>query len=512
MAARFLNAVATEAENPSRSNFGLTADLLEKARARLTFVALLFVIFCTLASILVYAFARQSFEFLFGVYLLNGLVSLLMFVLGKNRRLRHDLVLNLGLAYEVLLCLVVSLGYILSDYHEFGKASDITWVCILIVMFPLLIPCTPRRTLVTALAAAATVPLGLFIVDRMTPLTTVATDFILISISPFFCAIIAVAGSRLIYRLNVDVAEATRMGSYQLVELIGRGGMGEVWKADHRILARPAAVKLVRPDLLGAVTPVEQQSMLKRFEREAQVTANLNSPHTVALYDFGATDEGVFYYVMELLAGLDLETFVRDRFGPLPQARAVHILLQLCDSLADAHHSNLIHRDIKPANVFLCRKGLRCDFVKVLDFGLVALRDRSDTQAMHLTTEGMISGTPAYLSPESVQDAANVDARTDIYAVGCLAFWLLTGRTVFEGETAMNVILAHVNTMPQKPSAVSELEIAPALDTIILDCLAKDPDQRPKDALELSRRLAACELNGTWTDGDAREWWSLHCP
>ncbi len=492
------------------SGFGLPADLLEKARTRLTFIAFLFVCFCIVAIGLNVAFDKEATRVLLWVYGINGVFSLILFLLGRSRRIRHDIVLNLGLVYEVLLCLVVSFFYLWSAQLEFGSPVEITWTCILIVMFPLLIPCPPRRTLITALSAASTVPIGFFVLDQLGMMAPDLRAYILYTASPLLCVVIAVAGSRLIYRLNVDIAEAARMGSYRLRKLLGRGGMGEVWQADHKTLARPAAVKLVSPGLLSAFNAAERDKTLERFEREAQVTAKLNSPHTVELYDFGVTDDGTCYYVMELLDGFDLENSIGEKFGAMKQERVVHILLQICDSLADAHHNGLVHRDIKPANIFLCRKGLHYDYVKVLDFGLVTLRADPSSESTRLTRDGFVGGTPAYMAPEVAKQPDAIDARADIYSLGCVAFWLLTGRTVFLGDTPLSVILAHVNEPPPVPSSISEIDIDPDLEQIIMSCLEKEPARRPQSVLFLAQRLEATGLAGRWTPVHAREWWGTH--
>jgi serine/threonine-protein kinase len=301
------------------------------------------------------------------------------------------------------------------------------------------------------------------------------------------------------------------MGSYKLIELLGRGGIGEVWLAKHRLLARPAAIKLLSPQVLGSAGDRSFNKLaLKRFEREAQATAALGSPHTVRLYDFGPTDEGSFYYAMELLDGFDLESLVT-RFGPVSPSRAIDFLRQTCDSLADAHHHGLIHRDIKPSNIYVCRLGIRYDFIKVLDFGLVKL-DHSSDQATQLTREGLTTGTPAYLSPEVALAQGEVDARTDLYSLGCVAYWLVTGQLVFEGETPMQVVLDHIQTAPIPPSQRTELEIPSPLEDIIMSCLEKKPENRPQTALELSERLAACEVGEAWTPEDAQHWWGLNKP
>jgi hypothetical protein len=236
----------------------------------------------------------------------------------------------------------------------------------------------------------------------------------------------AVVPAILLMRVGREVNRARELGSYRLVRLLGKGGMGEVWRAEHRMLARPADIKLIRPDTIPADS-AEASRVLQRFEREAQATARLQSPHSIELYDFGMTNEGAFYYVMELLEGMDLKTLVQ-RFGPLPAGRAVSLLAQACDSLADAHHLGLVHRDVKPANLYACRKGLLVDFVKVLDFGLVITARDQPGEDMRLTRAGSATGTPSFMAPEMVVSHGELDGRADVYALGCVAYYLLTGK------------------------------------------------------------------------------------
>jgi serine/threonine-protein kinase len=287
--------------------------------------------------------------------------------------------------------------------------------------------------------------------------------------------------------------------------------MGEVWKAKHRLLVRPAAIKLIRKEALGS----EEQAVrtaVRRFEREAQATAALRSPHTIELYDFGVTEEGTFYYVMELLDGLDLKRLI-ERYGPVPAARALHILHQACHSLHDAHQAGMVHRDIKPANIFTCRQGQDFDFVKVLDFGLVAASAEADFARTQLTRDGVVSGTPAFMAPEQAVGDRAVDPRVDIYSLGCVGYWLLTGALVFEGPSPMAVLLKHAKDTPSPPSARSEVPIPPEVDRLILDCLEKDPDRRPRSVRELAARIARCQAAiGEWTSDRAEEWWRMHAP
>ena len=273
------------------------------------------------------------------------------------------------------------------------------------------------------------------------------------------------------------------------------------------MLARPAAIKLIRPAAGGGPVTDELQ---RRFEQEAQAIARLRSPHTVELFDFGVADDGAFYYAMELLDGLDADALVR-RFGPLPPDRTIYLLRQVCHSLAEAQACGLVHRDIKPANIFLCRYGQDHDFVKVLDFGLVkALDARVKRAAPGLTAENAVQGTPAFIAPEQAMGDADVDGRADIYATGCVAYWLLTGQYVFTADTPIGILLHHASTQPAPPSARTDRPIPPGLERVIMACLAKDPADRPQTARELSLQLAAVPCGDPWTEDRARAWWAAH--
>ena len=293
---------------------------------------------------------------------------------------------------------------------------------------------------------------------------------------------------------------AKQLGQYALEEKLGAGGMGTVYKARHAMLCRPTAVKLLNVDTMS-------DAAIVRFEREVQLTSSLTHPNTVAVFDYGRTPDGIFYYAMEYLDGLNLDDLVK-RFGPLPEARLVHLLTQICGSLAEAHAAGLVHRDIKPANIFLtCRGGMR-DFVKVLDFGLVKALE-GDEQA-NVTSPNAITGTPLYLSPEAVNNPSQVDARTDVYALGAVAYFLLTGTPVFTGSTVMEICMKHVKDPAEPPSVRLGKPVSPALEALILQCLAKAPSDRPRDAADLLHKLEACAIEGTWTASDAVTWWASH--
>jgi serine/threonine-protein kinase len=283
--------------------------------------------------------------------------------------------------------------------------------------------------------------------------------------------------------------------------------MGEIWRARHRLLIRPAAIKLIRPQTSG-----DPELLLRRFEREARATAALKSPHTVQLYDFGTTEDGRLYYVMELLDGLDLDTLVR-QYGPLPPERVVHLLRQVCSSLQDAHQNGLVHRDIKPANVVVSRAGTTFDFAKVLDFGLVKLDTAGKAEDdVKLTIEDSTSGTPAFMAPEVVLGAAATDHRVDLYALGCVGYWLLTGKLVFEGRSVVEVMFHHAHTRPPKPSTRSEQSIPAPLEDLMMECLEKDPARRPASAEAVSTRLDVVALESAWTVERAESWWATHRP
>jgi DNA-binding NtrC family response regulator len=293
-----------------------------------------------------------------------------------------------------------------------------------------------------------------------------------------------------------------RVGSYSLIEQIGSGGMGEVWLARHQLLARPAAVKIVREAFAGVE---DRQTMQQRFAREAHATADLQSPHTVQLFDFGVTDTGTFYYVMERLRGMDLQRMV-ERHGPLPPERVVFLLAQACLSLAEAHGLGLVHRDIKPANLFVCRLGREHDFLKVLDFGVVS---RQGPQPLApITGAGTVLGTPGFLAPELLAPDAVFDGRADLYALGCVAFWLLTGRRPFEGQEAL--VAPRADTVVPAPSRELGRPLPAGMDELVVECLARDPAQRPATIEAFADRLAALPLAAPWDQRRAREWWEQY--
>jgi serine/threonine protein kinase len=308
---------------------------------------------------------------------------------------------------------------------------------------------------------------------------------------------LATVASRVIYGLRQEVRKALQLGQYTLEEKLGEGGMGTVFRARHAMLRRPTAVKLLPPDKVG-------ESSIERFEREVQNTALLSHPNTVAIFDYGRTPDGVFYYAMEFLDGIDLESLVHDD-GPQPPARVVHILRQVCGSLSEAHERGLIHRDIKPANIILCERGGAPDVAKVVDFGLVKDLEQADG----ITKADTLTGTPFYLSPEAIR-GSEVDGRSDLYAVGAVGYYLLCGVNVFEGGTLVEICGHHLHSTPVAPSERLGRALPGGLEAVILACLDKNPDGRPQSARELKSRLESGGDAGPWTEEQAKARWTKH--
>jgi len=436
--------------------------------------------------------------------------GLAIFALTRTRIFSPLLMLDVGLIFEVIGAFCIGVIEVSRSSVNTGIDLSPRGIALWITLFVLVVPNTIGKTALAVLASAAMGPLALLVAAYANNQPHPAPYLFLTAAIPnLIVAAIALILSRFVYNMGTDVSKAREMGSYKLVELLGRGGMGEVWRAEHRFLARPAAIKLIQPEVLGCKDAEETEIVKRRFEREAQATAMLSSPHTIHLYDFGVTESGAFYYVMELLHGVDLATLV-DKYGPLDPERVAHILSQLCSSLEEAHHSGLVHRDIKPANIYTCRYGLEFDFIKVLDFGVVK---SSNDLAQHtkLTSAYVITGTPGFMAPEMAL-GNDVDAQADIYAVGCVGYWLLTGKLVFEEETFMATLMAHANKAPVPPSMRTEIEIPAQLEELVMCCLKKEPKERPSSAGEIRRKIAEYGLANSWTPERAEKWWTMHKP
>jgi hypothetical protein len=511
---------AAHASTSGHRTGALSPELLSQSASRLRILALLYAFIFFMAGFFpnqLFAEARAWFwgnpeNWVPGI--ISIAVALFVAAFTKTTRVRLPAVMNVGLVFEVVSCY----GIAFAEYLEPTRLNvngwiGLSWVGVWALLFTVVIPTRPLKATLVTLASVSAVPvvIGFMVLTRRTTYSPDVSEFFFWIVLPYLLiTLMAYVGARVVYGLGKAVTEARELGSYRLVERLGQGGMGEVWRAKHRLLARPAAIKLIRASSGPGTTA--QEEAVRRFEREAQVTAGLSSPHTVQLFDFGVADDGSFYYVMELLNGLDLERLVQ-RYGPVPAERAIYLLRQVCHSLAEAESYGLVHRDIKPANLFVCRYGGEYDFVKVLDFGIAKTApEMMQTGAIGFTQDNVLQGTPAYIAPEQVMNGSHVDGRADIYATGCVGYFLLTGKPVFTGDTPMAVVVQHAHSEPTRPSDVSELPIPPSLDTLILNCLAKSPTDRPQSARDLSRRLAEVEGLKPWTEDRACDWWETHQP
>ena len=364
-----------------------------------------------------------------------------------------------------------------------------------------LIPSTPRRTAVLGTIGTALVVIGSYLyVAYGLGIADPLFIRVMVGAVAIWCAA-AVAGStlasRVIFGLRLRAREAAQLGQYTLVEKIGEGGMGAVYRAQHALLRRPTAVKLLLPERTS-------ERDLVRFEREVQLTSQLTHPNTIAIYDFGRTSDNVFYYAMEYVDGVSLERLVEDD-GPQSPARVIHILAQACGALAEAHGVGLIHRDVKPANLLLCEHGWAHDVVKVLDFGLI--KDITPGSDPGVSNVDMIAGTPHYLSPEAITDPGHLDGRADIYALGAVGYWLLTGKVVFEGRTFWEVCSQHLLSAPVPPSAHLGLPLPEDLERVILQALEKTVGSRFESAEAFRTALLACCKGDPWSESQAEVWW-----
>ena len=500
---------------------GLSEDLLRQAARRLRILALLYAFTFFMAGFLPsLLFAAERAHLLetpahWAPGVVSIAIALVVGALAWSERVPLATMIAIGLVFEA----VSSYGIAVAEYVDSERLlrpgfHGLSWVAVWVPLFTVVVPTRPARVAAALTASLASVPLviGIAMATHRDAYPADPIQFFFWHAFPYvLVGILSYSGACIVYSLGREVTRARELGSYRLIERVAEGGMGEVWRAQHRLLARPAAIKLIRASATAGIPAGTEGEAHRRFEREAQVTASLRSPHTVDLFDFGITDDGTFYYVMELLDGFNLDTLVK-RFGPLPAERAVHLLRQLCHSLGEAHALGLVHRDIKPANILVCRYGGDYDFVKVLDFGIVkSTLDVMQTGAT-VTGHNVLRGTPAFIAPEQALGERQIDSRADIYATGCVAYWLLTGELVFTGDSAIKVILDHAKTTPIPLSQRTEQPIPAELERTVMACLAKDPAERPQSAKELAHRLAAIGQVNAWTDERAQEWWGLHQP
>ena len=388
---------------------------------------------------------------------------------------------------------------LLGNPMEVGVAQGAPWGA-LIVGYGVLIPASLRHSAArtAAIAACAFLPELILIPGLTAPVPGLTAYLSLKTIMITVMSALALYGSYRIEELAQDVESARQLGQYILRRVLGEGGMGTVYLADHRFLRRPCAVKLIRPD------QARDGATMARFEREVQAAAGLTHPNTVQIYDYGQSEDGTFYFAMEYLPGITLDDLVA-RHGPLDPARAVRILAQLCGALREAHDRGLIHRDLKPGNVMLCERGSVPDMAKLLDFGLVGAlqHDGTDTR---ITQAGVILGTPSYMSPEQCMGEVDITPASDIYSLGALGYFLLTGASPFDGRPVLQMIVAHLHETP-RPVVELRPDVPQQLSDVIDKCLAKRPDERFLSAAALEHALVHSLGSATWSESDARDWW-----
>ncbi|PID39030.1 MAG: serine/threonine protein kinase [Proteobacteria bacterium] len=483
---------------PTADSLGqLSHDLAQKARSRLATVAL------GLAGAHVLSLGLDLVNHLLGFgaapnqrgkNAISAALILLSLALALTCARRLRMPSWLPSVYHVFAALGIELSAQLTPWPiaaavPYQLMRTVSWVALWIVIFPLFVPAPPRRAAITALVAALMGPTALgmtILLGNPWPGIAVALS---VHLPTLVAAGIAVIGARIIFGLERRASARRRLGSYLLERRLAVGGMGEIWLGEHQLLGRPAAIKLIAAR--DGDDPAQGELRRRRFEREAKATASLCSPHTVRLYDFGI-DEGTFYYVMELCKGLDLEQLVL-REGVQPPGRVIKLLRQVCASLGEAHERGLLHRDIKPSNIMLSSSGDEGE-VKVLDFGLVLAFGPASDDESRLTHDEALRGTPNYTAPEIALDEPPIDGRADLYSLGCVAYWLITGQRPFERSTPLKTLLAHVRDAPRPPSEL--VEVPAELEAVVLRCLEKTPIARFPNASALDEALASCGVDG----------------
>jgi eukaryotic-like serine/threonine-protein kinase len=429
---------------------------------------------------------------------LGTVIALLMWQVLRRKHQVDETTLTLS---DVLGTLGICVSFVVMGHfaiQPYGYYTGMLAVTHVSISRAMMVPSLPRRTLLLGIASfagflvmRATLPLTQEMVEMGGRVRGIIEAFLWSTAGVAVCTV----ASTVIYGLHARARQALQLGQYTLEEKIGQGGMGEIYRARHAMLRRPTAVKL----LLGGGS----EEQLRRFEKEVQLTAGLTHPNTISIYDYGRTPDGVFYYAMELLEGMTLEQLV-EHHGPLSPGRTIHFLKQVCGALNEAHRSGLIHRDVKPANIFVCRRGAIADFIKVLDFGLV--REVKREENLKLSNLNVVVGTPLYMSPEAIVEPNGVDAATDIYALGAVAYFLLTGEPPFTGSTVVEVCMRHMHSIPPPPS--ERATVPPDLEALILSCLAKEKAGRPASVAALAQRLDACADAHSWTQAQAEAWWA----
>ena len=491
----------------------LSEELLQTLHQRLRLAAV--IMFAGFAVFLVKHLLQADYSTSSGVTLLvlHVVVTIVLGAIGLPmcRRktvslawLRRSELLVFGLPLLLFLLLQYTTAVACCEQMGYFEFRADIWISLMFT-YALFIPNTMQRAAVV-IGLMAAVPILLLAVMMVTDSEmarlvmsepTAQNNLVSFVLLTILSAVASVFGVDTISSLQREAFEAKQFGQYRLKQKIGAGGMGEVYLAEHQLMKRPCVLKMIRPDRAG------DEKVLARFQREVRATARLSHWNTIEIFDYGHTADGTFYYVMEYLPGMSLAELVK-RYGAIPPERAVHLLRQVCAALSEAHGMGLIHRDIKPGNIFVAQRGGVYDVAKLLDFGLV--KPLMEEQSLELTAEGTITGSPLFMSPEQATGESNADVRSDIYALGAVAYFLVTGRAVFEETKPIKLILAHAQQEVVPPSQLQE-GIPGDLERVILRCLAKSPEDRYQTVEELAEGLAACRGSRAWDAEQAAQWW-----
>ncbi len=508
-------AASPSQQTPSPAGFRLPQALIEKNADRLCWISILCGV-TTVALLAMEGLLQPEFGVAFQLasirWTIAGILGLTLGFIAIQQfgLVRKEVLLDLGIVFQVSIAFSIAMFETTFNWNPNLPVLGHSGVAIWLALCGLLLPNAPLKSALAAVLSALAWPAAYGLNLYLHGFTPLPWNRLLIWIGPLLLVAIwmYVLNARM-FAMQWKQLKAEELGSYRLDYLIGKGGMGEVWRARHTMLARDAAVKLIRGDVLAGATGRQETMIRQRFEREARATASLRSPHTVALYDFGRTGDNTFYYVMELLDGIDLQTMV-DQYGPMHAGRVAKLMLGIAASLNEAHKAGMIHRDIKPKNLVLAKLGLEYDFVKVLDFGLVKSKLMAEESQLQ-TMEGSATGTPAYMPPEIAMGSKTVDGRADLYSLGCVAYFLLTGKLVFDEPTHTSMALAHVQKAPIPPSELG-FRVPAGLEAIVMQLLAKDPNDRVSSAEELHRQIRNLKDLPKWCEDAAKDWWKHHLP
>ena len=502
-------------QTPSPVAFRLPQALVDKNADRLCWISILCAV-TTVALLAMEGFLQPEFGIAFHLASIRWTIAGILALTGafisiqKFALVRKESLLDLGIVFQVAIAFSIAMFETTFNWNPNVPVLGHSGVAIWLALCGLLLPNAPLKSAIAAVLSALAWPAAYVLNLNLHGFTPLPWNRLLIWVGPLLLVAVwmYVLNTRM-FAMQWKQMKAEELGSYRLDYLIGKGGMGEVWRARHTMLARDAAVKLIRGDVLAGASGRQEAMIRQRFEREAKATASLRSPHTVALYDFGRTADNTFYYVMELLDGIDLQTMV-DQYGPMHAGRVAKLMLGIAASLNEAHKAGMIHRDIKPKNLVLAKLGLEYDFVKVLDFGLVKSKLLEEDSKL-MTMEGSATGTPAYMPPEIAMGSTNVDGRADLYSLGCVAYFLLTGKLVFDEPTHTAMALAHVQKQPVSPSELG-FKVPAGLEAIVMNLLSKDPDDRIASAEDLHRQIRNLKDLPKWCEDAAKQWWLYNLP